>query len=651
MKKIFTILLLLLYLCPSAYSQKRVLTKEILATPNQEKILLESIGEFQIVEIDLEQLNKDVTSLKEINVIWNINESMKFDMHIIPDDIRSPSYIATIISDKGISEVDKGKITTYKGYLTNGKSSSGVRLTIDEGFIHGSIQTDKGEIIIDQLKYMAQDKSLKSNQLVLYNSKDVKDQGGVCGTSDVLEENKKAQSQSKSAISNTTGCKVIEVALDCDNDYWNLYNDGSFNRMLSEINMIQDVYDSDLDAVMSVTSASAFISGGAYSSSNPNTIISEINTIWTSSPWSGISRDLVHHFTGKTTGIYGQVSRIGAVCDDVNPRAFTEDRTNAHQTVAHEIGHLLNARHSEGTNCGTPYLRSIMCQGDNKALEFSSAAITRITNHMNNWSCLNNETVHITGSNAVCVNSSQTFSLNNFNPTGSTSITWSLSNSRASIISGQGTQSVVVKGNSSGQVSLTATINYPGSSCGTLIETRSLQIGSSISYTWSGPGPYGQVDVNVTGGTAPWKFYRNGSTLIHTSYSSSTTVPFGCSGGSLEVRSTTSCGTASYTDIIYGSCGGSYMYSIYPNPSTTEIKVVAVQTKDSTPKFIDLGSKSLSKKIVLTLLDFTGNSVSTKNFNNGSKELKMDVSTLPKGIYFLRVLAKEVDETHTILIK
>lgn len=646
-----TLALLLLFLCPLAHSQKSVLSRELEASPAHEKALTEFVGDFRLVEIDLEQMDRDVSSLKETRLVWNIDQSMNLDMYIFPDEIRSPSFSAAIVSDKGIEHVEMGKTVTYKGYLAESKSGSGVRLTIDKDFIHGSIQTKEGEIIIDQLKYMVQDKTIRPNQLVVYYSRDIKDQGGECGTADIEEEGGKLLQQNMSVLSNTTGCKVIEVALDCDGDYWDDYNDGSFNRMLSEINMIQDVYDSDLDAVMSVTSVSAFTGGSSYSSTNPDTILSEINTIWTSSPWSGISRDLVHHFTAKTTGIYGKASRIGAACDDANPRCFTEDRTNAHQTVAHEIGHLLNARHSEGTNCGVPYVRSIMCQGDNKALEFSSASITRITNHMNNWTCLNNETVHIVGTSPVCVNDTKTFTLNNFSPTASTTITWSLSNSRASILSGQGTTSVVVKGNSSGQVSLTATINYPGSGCGTLVETRSLQIGPSISFTWSGPGPYGQVDVNVTGGAAPWKFYRNGTTLIHTSYSSSTTVPFGCSGGSLEVRSTTSCGSASYTDIIYTTCGGSFMYSVYPNPSSTEINVASVEETNNVSRLSVFEKESIKSNVRLTLLDFSGNPVLSKNFRTSTSELKMDVSTLSKGIYFLKIVGKEVDETHTVVIE
>ncbi|WP_422350835.1 T9SS type A sorting domain-containing protein [Flagellimonas sp.] len=650
MKKTYLLLMaMVLFLGPMANAQQRVLTKEFSANQIQEQKLRESIKDFTLVEIDLDQLNRDVATPQGARLLWNVNESMVLDMHVFPEEIRSPSFTATLVTDKGMEVFPMEKTITYKGYLSDGDAGHGVRLTIDRGFIHGSIQTDDGEIIVDQLKYMVGDHSLKSNQIVLYRSRDIIGTGGICGTQEELEGNKQSQ-PSITTFSNTTGCKVIEVALDCDGDYWDAYNDGSFNRMLSEINMIQDVYDSDLDAVMSVTSVQAFTGSGIYASSNPSTIMGEINTLWTSSPWSGISRDLVHHFTAKTTGIYGQASRIGAACDDANPRCFSEDRTRVHQTVAHEIGHLLNGRHSEGTDCGTPFVRSIMCQGDNKALEFSAASITRITNHMNNWSCLNNETIHIVGTSPICVNDTETFSLNNFSPTASTTITWSLSNSRASIQSGQGTSSVVIKGNSSGSVSLTATINYPGSSCGNLVETRSLKIGPTISYTWTGPGPYGQVDVNVTGGTAPWKFYKNGSTLIHTSYSSSTTVPFGCTGGSLEVRSTTSCGEGSYTDIIYGSCPSSFSFTVYPNPTASELKVSNVNPVGDGSIAKNNGSRTVDP-VQLELYDFSGNLVKTMKYDQTGTRTTMDISTFKKGTYILKIVCRGVDESHLVVFE
>ncbi len=72
---------------------------------------------------------------------------------------------------------------------------------------------------------------------------------------------------------------------------------------------------------------------------------------------------------------------------------------------------------------------------------------------------------------------------------------------------------------------------------------------SSLGFTWYGTGPYGQVDVNPTGGTAPYKWYQ-GSTLLATTYGS-TTLAFGCNGGVLTVKDANN---DSSSDIVPQGC-------------------------------------------------------------------------------------------------
>ncbi|SNY95402.1 hypothetical protein [Flagellimonas pacifica] len=58
---------------------------------------------------------------------------------------------------------------------------------------------------------------------------------------------------------------------------------------------------------------------------------------------------------------------------------------------------------------------------------------------------------------------------------------------------------------------------------------------ASISLSWCGTGPYGQVDASVMGGTGPYKWYQGGS-LLTTTFSSSVTLSFGCNGGVITVK-------------------------------------------------------------------------------------------------------------------
>lgn len=278
MRKITFVLVFILLSWTSIYSQKRVLSNEITISETKVRELQKKFEDYQLIEIDLKQFKSDISSLKETRFLWSVDEKTTYDMKIYPKDIRGPSYQEVIVSENGTTSIkEKRPVVTYKGHLSD---ENNVRLTIDDDFIYGSIETKDGLMMIDQLKYVLKDKSMPSNKLVMY--KGVKGDGSVCGTPDTPA--KSISIEGNVAKSTSAGCNIIEINSDCDTEYWNDYNDDSFNRMLGEYNMVQDVYEDDLDAVLSVSSLHVFI-GGTYTSSDSNTIINEIKSLWSSSPY------------------------------------------------------------------------------------------------------------------------------------------------------------------------------------------------------------------------------------------------------------------------------------------------------------------------------------------------------------------------------
>lgn len=639
MKEITLILLLSIISTTLLFGQKKLVSKPIATTTQQKEKLQESFTDFKVVEIDLPQFKRDVSSLQETRITWDIDESLKLDMVIFPHDIRSWAFDASIISDDGEEKVELPENITYKGYLPDGKS---IRLTIDDNFIYGKIETENGWMAIDQLKYAIDDKSLSSNKIVIYNTNDVKSTGGYCAT-----ENKEADKEdwgNGQTKSTSSGCKIVEVALDCDQEYWDDYNDDSFARMLGEINMIQGTYEQSLDVVLSVTSVHAIL-GNGYTSTDPFGIDGEINNIWSSSPFNGYTRDLVHHFTGKNTGPFGYASHIGASCSVANPRAWSEDRANVDQTVAHEIGHILNGEHFDGNLCSGSS-RSIMCQGDPKLYYFSSASITRITNFLNNNNCFNFNTATISGDNSICLNNTRSYTLTNFDATASTNITWS-TNSRLSIVSGQGTETVTVSGSGNGSGVLTAVIGRNGF-CGDIVETKNIYVGPEPLDISVWMDSSGWATVSIIGGSTPYSWTLNGSTT-GTSYSNNFNVYVGCNGGYFYAQSTDSCGSTSGSTFIPGCSGGGgpYYMQVHPNPANNYIFVSeALSTKDS-----ELQMDTFDEFVTINLYDFTGKLVKSKSVNRKKGELKMDVSDINSGNYFLKIVGKEIDETHQIIIE
>ena len=639
MKKTNLLLLLTLLAGISMYSQKRVTSESISIAPLENQKLLKSFEEFQIVQVDLKQFSKDIAPLQSKRIIWNLGTSFDLEMDIFPHEIRSSDFSASINNERSSTDV-KVQAVTYKGFLPN--SSHQVRLTVSDSFIYGSIQTDDGVLMVDQLKYALNDLSIPSNKLIIYKTDDIIEDKLLCGTSDEGVENKINQ-QGVTTRSTSSGCNIVEFNADCDTEYWNDYNDNSFNRMLAEFNMIQQVYEDELDTVVSISSLNAFI-GSMYSSSNPYTITNEIKSIWSTAPYSYQLRDLVHHFTGKNTGIFGLASSIGAACNETTPVCFTQDRTNMHQTMAHEIGHMLNGIHEDGTNCSTPNVRSIMCQGDNKQLTFSTASRTRITNFVNPKSCFNYNSTVISGNGEMCVNNTRSYTLTQFQPTAGTTITWS-TNSRLAIQSGQGTQSVVVRGVSNGTGSLTCVLNYPGS-CGSITETKTIKVGPPvIGISVNGPDSSGWITATADSGSAPWTWTLNNNTTW-TSSIAQTSRYVGCNGGYLYVQSSNACGQGSGSTFISG-CYGGYYSVVYPNPANTELIVSRnLESNDRSNQNL-----FLDKNLVLDIYNFNGIKVKSIKIHEAKQEIMVDVSDLVSGNYFLKIKGDNIAESHTIIIE
>lgn len=254
---------------------------------------------------------------------------------------------------------------------------------------------------------------------------------------------------------------------------------------------------------------------------------------------------------------------------------------------------------------------------------------------------------YISGNSIICTSAS--YSLSGL-PSGST-IVWSNS-SNITRNSSQGSNPCTFSKYVSGNGWIQATVTPPNSCGNTFVIRKYVTVGGVISMTWFGTGPYGQVDVTVYGGTAPFKFYRNGS-LIYTSYSSSATIPFGCNGGVLKAEANTSCGVASVSDIVPQGCSPYYMV-VYPNPASSEVYVKVVDKTDADAR-IDSNDSSeflpTESELTLELYDFSGNMVRSDKFEARTTEIKINVSGLPKGNYFLRILGKELNETHQIVVE
>jgi len=650
---------LLLFISFSAtFAQVTISSKAVVLEESKSLKLREKFDDYKIVDVSLDEFKKMVDSKNETSITWKIDEKTTWAMQLYPNDLRSSGYQEAIVTDDGITVLQNREITTYKGYIIEGKE---IRLTIDDNFIQGIVETDEGTMVVDQLTYILKDKSIAPNHVIIYPMDKVKEEAaGICLVPDeprIMGMERDISESSRS--SSSTNCKILEVAIDCDFEYWDFYGTGSLNRMLSTMNIVQQTYERDLNTILNITASYIFTSASIYSSTNYLGIIQEIQNIWTTFPYNTIPKDVSHHFVGLNIDdegnslILGHASGLGDACNATLPASFSRDYDQNWHTVSHEIGHLLNARHSDGTSCNIN-MRTIMCPGEFTSTNtFSSSAINRITNFMNNENCFNFNSITISGENNMCLNQTKTYDLTNFDGTPAsifgdpgTTVTWS-TDSRLTILSGQGTESVLVRGSGEGQGVLTAIINYPGS-CGLVTETKNIAVGPTfaISLSISGPATDGWITATVSGGTAPYSWTLNSSTTwtTNTPY---TTRYVGCNGAYLLVQTQNSCGTGTASQYIYPCSGGYYRTSVYPNPTTYEINVVETEEYKTSENYISI----LEDMITLDLLDFSGNTVKLKQMDGRTEALKLDVNGLPKGNYFLVIKGEKIEEAHQIIVE
>lgn len=329
-------------------------------------------------------------------------------------------------------------------------------------------------------------------------------------------------------------------------------------------------------------------------------------------------------------------------------------------TSPHELGHCLNLYHTHkglayndpgcaeninGSNCNS--CGDLVCdtpadsgQGNSGGYSPDLTNTMSYYNNRNNFTdgqsyrmkyAIQNETVlqNIVGSscttisevNNVCFLQTKTVTLSNI---GNATAIWTSSNNVQIVTSTNTTTQIrALNYYSYGNGWIRATLNNG------IILQENFQVGSRLSLITSGDiGPYGQVDVSVSGGTTPYKYYR-GTTLLKTSNSSSVTLAFGCNGGVLKVAAQSSCGQISKSTIIMQQCNNYYSFNIYPNP-TSETLTIKKNEKKSYQNLASSRSRSVRnlENSSFELYDFNSNLVTKKHY--GATKSRLMYRTIEK---------------------
>ena len=264
-----------------------------------------------------------------------------------------------------------------------------VRFTIDENTFMGIIFGQNYHYVIRPAKDYTQNS--EDDSFIVYKSWDIiPDANDFDYINNALEvaNDDNMELFEQVTFRNSSGCSyILRIATDADFEFHQAKGgtNGSAasptnNSIRSEINLIEGVYLSTFG--ISIVIGNQYVvntsANQPYTSTNSLTLLSQFQSHWITNR-STVERDIAHLFTGKILdkGIDGHAFMgIGNSAG----YSLSRNQTDMYQTIAHEIGHNLNANDNPSNcSCATPSA-SVMCTGQKSSnLWFCTTSINEIS--------------------------------------------------------------------------------------------------------------------------------------------------------------------------------------------------------------------------------------------------------------------------------
>jgi hypothetical protein len=370
---------------------------------NDKAILKEQLSDYVTFKIDKRELIEMLYTYGKCQFQLLIEKQLDWTLDLEFNDMRSPDFKQTYISDKGEFEVKESfNLNIFKGKTSEGRIA---RFTIDENSFFGIILYDNFHYVIRPTKDYT--KNREDESYIVYKSCDIiANDNDFDYINDALEapedENIFTENMELEIMENRSSYSdcawFLRIATDADFQFYvnrggsNLTN--TYNEIFSVLNIVEGVYESTFSMKFIITFQNVYTTSTTpYTSTDASKLLDQFRNQWNSNRKS-VSRNIAHLFTGKnldggTLGISwkGQISNPNANLTSAYSYSLSMDRLRMYQTTAHEIGHNLNADDVNLLNpepaeclCNFALQRSVMCQGDwkNENLWFCDPSIQQI---------------------------------------------------------------------------------------------------------------------------------------------------------------------------------------------------------------------------------------------------------------------------------
>ena len=641
-----------------------------------------SLKKYEVFTLDNQAINDLIKSKmssraeKNASFSLSINEAYQWNLTIEENDLRSPEYKSVVATDTGEIVQEREDCHTYKGFVDN-DTSQYVRLTINKDELKGYVKQKDDFVIIKPVDdFLAETEGKREKQhkkgnklFIAYKKDDIKETGeNGCGVTEAMEQaylnsvgKNKSVDHSSSRIA-LVKYRVVEVATEADGEWFAAHGANANAEILTILNQVEGVYWNTFRTRLFVTFQHVFNNAATdpfnatANNTQGTTLLNQLRTEWQNNR-GGITRDMVHLFSGRALGItggtlWGQAAGLGTVCRAPNDAyAFSKNYPSTFFTTAHEIGHLFDGVHGDGQNCTTPN-RTIMCQGETtNNFVFSTNSRNRIETFItNNGGCMEG-VIFASGSDGdhtrICSDRTTRFAVVVAAPNSRT-FQWRTS-SNLRIVTGTNTDLVSIRATSSNstgsgwieavvsavntndQVVLrrdnilvgreTKTFNITGPSCVRQGQTETFAVDAfTTNYSWT------VYDGTITSGQNSRIAY------IRPTSSGGMYITVNATGGG-------ECGGPNGSaSNYYSNCNGSFNLAqettVFPNPTSNSIHIETrgeFQVKEMT--FVDQSSK-VSKQILLQ-----------------DNKADVDVSDLKPGLYFVKYTLDGRERVERIIVE
>jgi hypothetical protein len=325
--------------------------------------LNESFKKFDLIKLNSQKTLGQVQTIRSLSIP---TAAGKFELNLVPNDLRAAGYRAQDTSEKGVQTLQKGEVTTFKGKVA-GEADSDVRMTISDMAIEGYVEVAGERFFVEPAQKYS--RLAAPDDVVVYREADlIKDRSFLCDTelSERIERGK--EMVAANAAEAVQEQRIVELATEADFEYVAQLGGArqANDEILSTLNIVEGMFERDFNLSISVTYQHTWSTADPFNGATTNTLLVSFRDYWNVNlPQSQYPRSAAHLFTGKAS-VSGQgLAYIGVVCNNPNFAYGLGGKTISAPVnslvTAHEIAHNLGARHAEAAqSCANTTMNAVI---------------------------------------------------------------------------------------------------------------------------------------------------------------------------------------------------------------------------------------------------------------------------------------------------